>query len=97
MRLFFKESGQKDAETIIFLHAGGISGWMWDEQLDFFHNYHCIVPDLPEHGMSADVKPFTIDNAVELLMDIIKEHSNKSTGSSSGNIIRFPNYTSTIE
>jgi pimeloyl-ACP methyl ester carboxylesterase len=76
MRLFFKESGQKDAETIIFLHAGGISGWMWDEQLDFFHKYHCIVPDLPEHGMSADVKPFTIDNAAELLVEIIKEHSN---------------------
>ena len=76
MRLFIKESGQTDAETIIFLHAGGISGWMWDEQLEFFHNYHCIVPDLPEHGMGADVKPFTIKGTAELLMGIIKEHTN---------------------
>ena len=47
---------------------------MWDEQLKAFKDYHCIVPDLPEHGLSSELKPFTINGAAELIIDIIKDH-----------------------
>lgn len=26
----FKEAGNKNGKTIVFIHKGGINGWMWD-------------------------------------------------------------------
>ena len=75
MKLFFKETGTGKQETIIFLHGGGLAGWIWDEQLKSFADYHCIVPDLPEHGQSAEVKPFTIDSTAAMVVDLIKNHA----------------------
>lgn len=75
MELYFKETGKNNDETIVFIHGGGLSGWMWNKQVEAFNDYHCIVPDLPEHGKSAEVKPFTIKGAAEMIVDIIKNHA----------------------
>lgn len=72
MDLYIKEIGKDNDETIIFLHAEGIAGWMWDKQLEAFSNYHCIVPDLPGHGKSAKVKSITVQSAADMIIDIIK-------------------------
>ena len=72
MSLYIKETGKNKDETIIFLHGDGIAGWMWDEQLRAFRDYHCIVPDLPGHGKSAEVKPSTVQSAADMIIDIIK-------------------------
>lgn len=75
MELYFKETGKNNDETMVFIHGGGLSGWMWNKQVEAFSDYHCIVPDLPEHGKSAEVKPFTIKGAAEMIVDIIKNHA----------------------
>jgi pimeloyl-ACP methyl ester carboxylesterase len=75
MSLYSKESGEGNRGTIIFLHGGGVAGWMWDEQLEAFNDYHCIVPDLPEHGQSVEVKPFTIKGTAEMVIDIIQNRA----------------------
>lgn len=75
MDIYFKETGKNNPETIVFVHGGGISGWMWDEQVKNFDKYHCIVPDLPEHGKSRDVKPFTMIETAEILIKIIRGHA----------------------
>ncbi len=75
MELYIKETGKKNDETIVLLHGGGIAGWMWDKQLEVFNDYHCIVPDLPEHGKSAEVKPFTIKDSADMIIDIIKNQA----------------------
>lgn len=75
MSLYFEETGKDNNETIIFLHGGGISGWMWDKQVEAFSDYHCIVPDLPEHGKSVEVKPFTMKGAAEMIIDIIQNQA----------------------
>jgi pimeloyl-ACP methyl ester carboxylesterase len=72
MDLYIKETGKSNNETIVFLHGDGIAGWMWDKQAEAFDDYHCIVPDLPEHGKSAGIKPFTMKGAAEMIIDIIK-------------------------
>lgn len=72
MNLYIKETGKNNLETIVFIHGDGMAGWMWDEQLKAFNDYHCLVPDLPEHGRSTDVKPFTIEGAANIIIDIIR-------------------------
>ena len=72
MNLFVKETGLENPETIIFLHGGGMAGWIWDEQVKTFPDYHCLVLDLPEHGQSVEVKPFSIEGAAEMVVDLIR-------------------------
>ena len=73
--LYLKEKGTENAETIIFLHSGAMASWMYDEQITAFNDYHCIIPDLPEHGQSIDVKPFTITDSAERITNIILDHA----------------------
>jgi pimeloyl-ACP methyl ester carboxylesterase len=75
MNLYFKETGIKNQETIIFLHGGCLGGWIWDEQVESFHDYHCIVVDLPEHGKSTIFKSFTIKSAAGMVVNLIKNHA----------------------
>ena len=75
MSLYIKETGKNNDETIIFLHGDGIAGWIWDEQVECFSDYHCIIPDLPGHGKSAEVKPSTVQSAADMIIDIIKNRA----------------------
>lgn len=76
MKLVFDETGNGNKESIVFLHPGGMAGWMWEEQIKHFKNYHCIIPDLPEHGRSAGVKPFTINKTSKLVVELIEDCAN---------------------
>ncbi len=75
MELYIKETGESNDETIIFLHTEGTAGWIWDKQVEEFSDYHCIVPDLPGHGKSAQVVPFTIQRAADMIIGIIKNRA----------------------
>lgn len=75
MSIYFNETGNLSAKTIVFIHGGGISGWMWDKQLEFFKDYHCIVPDLPEHGKSIKEGRISIKESADIIADIIKKHT----------------------
>lgn len=72
MSLYYEESGNIDAPAIVFIHGGGISGWMWERQVAAFQDYHCIVPDLPEHGKSIDEKPITIADSADRIAQLIR-------------------------
>ncbi len=76
MNLYFEEYSNKNAPTIAFIHGGGMDSSIWGGSLDYFRDYHCIVVDLPEHGRSAEIKPFSIKSSVELIAQIIRENSN---------------------
>lgn len=52
--MHIQEIGSKNAPTIVFLHGGGMSGWIWEKQIEHFKDYHCLVPDLPGHGESNE-------------------------------------------
>lgn len=75
MSIYFEESGNTDAPAIVFIHGGGISGWMWNKQVAAFQDYHCIVPDLPEHGESIGEKPLTISDSADRIAELIKKHT----------------------
>lgn len=70
--LFTLESGPASAPTIVFLHGGGVSGWMWQAHVAALEaEYHCLVPDLPEHGQSSAAGPFTILDAARRVAELI--------------------------
>ncbi len=73
MSLYVREAGPADAKTIIFLHGGGLSSAMWQPQFEFLQDYHCLAPDLPEQGNSANIGPFTFADASRLVADMIRE------------------------
>jgi pimeloyl-ACP methyl ester carboxylesterase len=67
----FKEFGHANAESIVFLHGGGVSGWAWRLQIATLEQeFHCIVPDLPGHGLSLE--PFTIKGAALEVANLIR-------------------------
>lgn len=72
MSLYIKEMDNNDAPIIIFLHGGGVSGWMWDKQAKYFADYHVIIPDLPGHGRSSNIKFSSIRTAAEEIISIIE-------------------------
>jgi pimeloyl-ACP methyl ester carboxylesterase len=74
--LSVRECGPATAPTICFLHGGGISGWMWGPQVEVLQDtYHCLVPDMPEHGLSAAVRPFTIADTARRIAEVIRERA----------------------
>jgi pimeloyl-ACP methyl ester carboxylesterase len=45
---------------------------MWQPQMEALHEYHCLAPDLPEHGQSAAIGPFTLDDAANRVAEFIR-------------------------
>jgi pimeloyl-ACP methyl ester carboxylesterase len=74
MSVFVEESGDKQAPMMLFLHGGGLAGWMWEEQIDYFSRYHCVVVDLPGHGKSAHL-PFSIKSCAKQLIELIETYA----------------------
>lgn len=74
MTIHFDLYGDADKPLLVFLHGGGVSGWMWQEQIKHFNNYKCLVPDLPGHGKSSDGYNFSIEDTADKISAIIEEH-----------------------
>ena len=70
--LAFTEYGPKDAPPIIFLHGGGVGGWMWTPVTERLPDYYCLAPDQPEHGASRLIAPFSIELAAEKVAELIQ-------------------------
>lgn len=75
MRIQYHTAGAEGGETILFIHGGGLSGTMWAEVASNLENYHCLIPDLPQHGLSKEVKPLTLEHCIEQLAGLIEENT----------------------
>ena len=73
--LSYKTIGQPENPSILFLHAGGLSGKMWNEVTKLLEeHYYCIVPDVPGHGESNSITPLTADKFVEELDPLLSKY-----------------------
>lgn len=45
---------------------------MWQPQLEALTDFHALVPDLPEHGQSAEIRPFSINDSVQRVAELIR-------------------------
>jgi pimeloyl-ACP methyl ester carboxylesterase len=76
------ECGPTDAPTLLFVHGGRISRWMWEPQLALLaKDFHCLVPDLPGHGESAGIPFLSIVDCAERLQALIKARAHKRVAS----------------
>jgi len=75
-KLFIHIAGEPTSPAIVFLHGGVSSGRMWQPQFAALStDYYCLAPDLPEHGQSSAVGPFSLQGATTQIAELIREKS----------------------
>ncbi|AIY00721.1 hypothetical protein ART_1122 [Arthrobacter sp. PAMC 25486] len=68
-------------QPILFLHGGGVSGWMWRPVLRHLAGaFRAIVPDLPGHGQSRGMDYVSHDETVAQLAGLIREVAPSGVG-----------------
>jgi len=77
MPLYVFEQGPVSAPSIVFLHGGGGGNWMWRPQIDGLPEFHILAPDLPEHGNSASITPFSIQDSAERVAEVIRTRAHQ--------------------
>lgn len=75
MTLYYQEHGNKNASLMVFLHGGGVSSWMWEKQIQHFTDYHCVLIDLPEQGLSKNSSIFSIKYSAKKVIELIEKLS----------------------
>ena len=73
--LKYQSSGSDESQTILFMHGGGVAGWMWEPVVARLQDFHCLVPDMPEHGRSMDTRPFTMELAANQAAELVREQA----------------------
>jgi pimeloyl-ACP methyl ester carboxylesterase len=57
--------------TVVFLHGGGMGGWMWRPQIEALRQFRCLAPDLPAHGANLLLPWTTLRDAARWVADFI--------------------------
>ncbi|SDC10036.1 Pimeloyl-ACP methyl ester carboxylesterase [Terribacillus halophilus] len=71
---------EQQPHTLLFLHGGGVGGWMWKKQLAHFSDYKCAVAEL-EFG--------TADASIERLANQLLHWVELNTGQGKVALIGF--------
>lgn len=79
MLLHYEEYGDAEAPLMVFIHGGGVSSWMWHNQVQYFTNYHCVTVDLPEQGSNLHHDKFSIEDSAKKIIELINAFPNKKS------------------
>jgi pimeloyl-ACP methyl ester carboxylesterase len=71
--LYVHESGTPGSPAVVFLHADGASGGMWDRHMRRLAGYHCLAPDLPGHGRSNQLPWTSLDDTTQQVAGLIED------------------------
>ena len=74
--MYVEQRGNNGAPSIVFIHGGGVAGWMWKKQWESFSDFQCLLPDLPDHGKSTSDGPIDIGDCAKRIADLIREKAN---------------------
>lgn len=66
-------------DSVLFLHAGGFTGRMWDGIQDRFDDFRTVAVDLPGHGESRAASFTTIEAAADATAETIRDSLNGPT------------------
>src|SRR3954454_19509371 len=81
MSLYVSESGTPGAPTIVFMHGAGLSGWMWQAQIDTLQDFHCLNIDLPGHGKSNHIPWISMADTANQVAALIRERATNQKAS----------------
>jgi pimeloyl-ACP methyl ester carboxylesterase len=75
--MIFKEFGNSKNPTIILIHGGGLSWWMWKTQIEVLSKDYCVVtPILDGHGDDFKTDFVSIEESAEKVINYIKKNQN---------------------
>lgn len=63
--------GPENAPVIAFLHAVGISSWMWQDIAAALPGHRILLIDLPGHGQSRDVPWVSLQDTADQAAEVI--------------------------
>ncbi|YCH32287.1 alpha/beta fold hydrolase [Erwinia sp. D4-22] len=72
--LNYVRCGNRDADTIVFLHAAGLNLTWWDQPFSVLgHQFNLLAIDLPGHGRSGRLHDKSmLENLAESVADTLK-------------------------
>ena len=74
--LHFISINPSGKRTIVLIHGACCSGSNWDLVIPYLANsYHLLIPDLPGHGQSRHITPFSLESSSKYLFRLIREHA----------------------
>jgi len=74
--MFVERWGSEANPAVVFLHGGGVGGWMWKPQVERLGRYfRCLVPDMPGQGCSKAAGPFSHARAAEMTAELIRRET----------------------
>ncbi|CAI7573933.1 unnamed protein product [Penicillium bialowiezense] len=62
--------------TIVLIHGAFCSGLFWDLVIAHLPSYHLLIPDLPGHGNSQAITPYSVELSATLIANLIRAHAN---------------------
>jgi len=71
-------TGNEDGKLIVFITGAGVGAWMYKHQQEFFTDYKTVFFDLPGHGVNDNLEFTTINDAADMIKEIVvKEAKDK--------------------
>lgn len=71
----FFEYGDPHGPPLVLIHGGAGGVWAWDEVAPYLEDYHCLLPELPEHGGNRDNGRFSVETAARGILNLIGERT----------------------
>ena len=74
--LHFVSINPSGKRTIVLIHGACCSGSNWDLVAPHLgSSYHLLIPDLPGHGQSRHITPFSLEFSSQYLVQLIRGHA----------------------
>lgn len=77
------------AETVVLLHGGNLSGWMWAPQREALADRHLLVPDLPGYGGSRDLGLVSTTDAADRVAELMPASTSRGARARTSSATRW--------
>ena len=72
--MLYKQFGSPTNPTVVLIHGGGVSWWMWRPQIEALKNdYHIVAPIIEGHGEAADTEFTSIQSSAQNIISLLDE------------------------
>ena len=75
-RFKFETLGSEHEELVIFLHAAGLSSWIWSDVIARLSGMGALLIDMPGHGQNRDTRWVSIDETARRLNALARAEQN---------------------